>query len=130
MVNHRHRFQLLYFLFQDSQPPLHTVGTVRREFKTEGEELELVVQPSHVWVVPFLLVKNKVTLAVERFQIRFDTCRFVGLPVLVRMNVELYVPFISYLCYQRFEHLLKKRILQFIVLHIAVHRNFTAHIFK
>lgn len=86
-MNHRHRFQLLYFLFQDTKSAFHAVGAVGGKFEPEGEEPELVVQTFHVRVVPLCFVKNKVPLPVERFQVRLDTCGLFGLPVLIRMNI-------------------------------------------
>ena len=42
----------------------------------------------------------------------------------------MHVPFPAHLTDQRFEYLLKKRVLQFVVLHVAVHRCLSVYIFQ
>lgn len=46
------------------------------------------------------------------------------------MDVELHVPLASHLAYQRFEYLLEERVLQLVILHVAVYGYLGFHVFQ
>ena len=71
-------------------------------------------------VVPFSLVEDEVPFAVERFKVGLDTCSLVRLLLLVAPDEQRNLLFAAHLCHQRFEHLLEERVLQLVVLHIAI----------
>ena len=71
-------------------------------------------------IVPFSLVEDEVPFAVERFKVGFDTRSLVRLLLLVAPDEQRNLLFAPDLCHQRFEHLLEERVLQFVILHVAI----------
>ena len=127
---HSHRYQLLDLLFDDAVTAFHAIGTVGGKLQSQGEQPELVVQTFHVRVVSFGFVEDEISFPVQRLQIGFDTCSLIGFSSFVRLNIELNILFTPCFTHQRLEYLLEERVLQFIVLHVAIHGNFSAHVFQ
>ena len=71
-------------------------------------------------IVPFSLVEDEVPFAVERFKVGLDTRSLVRLLLLVAPDEQRNLLFAAHLCHQRFEHLLEERVLQLVVLHVAI----------
>ncbi len=90
------------------------------------EELELFVEQLHVRVALLGLVEHQQPLAVERFEVGFDTHGLVGLFLLVRNDREADSRLFRLACDRLFEHLLKEGVLQGVVLLHDVYRAASA----
>lgn len=72
------------------------------------------------------LVKDQVPLPVQGFEVGLYPGSLVGFLLLVPPDLKRYFLLFPDFGHERFEHLLKERVLQFVVLHVAIHGGFSA----
>ncbi len=81
-------------------------------------------------VVAFSLVQYQVPFSVHRLKVRLYTRGLVRLFALVRPYIQLYAPLFADLGDKGAEHLLEKRVLKLVVLHVAVDRGLVPYVLK
>ena len=75
----------------------------------------------------FRLVEDEVAFPVERFQVGLYARGLVGLFLLVAPDVQRDLVLFADFGHQWLEHLLEERVLQLVVLHVAIYRRLPVH---
>ena len=89
------RFGFCSFEIDHSHSPFDSVGSVGRIGHSEFEQVELVDELLHVWIVLLVFIKDELSDAVEWFQICLNTSGLVGFFTFVWPNEDVSLSFLA-----------------------------------